>query len=106
MMRALVSIGTNSTRLLILDDGRRVASESRGTRLGSGIGESGTIAPEARRRTLSAVDAYVTIARRCGAEQIDAISTSVLRRARDGDAFGAVVARRVGIAPRILTGAE
>jgi exopolyphosphatase/guanosine-5'-triphosphate,3'-diphosphate pyrophosphatase len=106
VIRAIVSIGTNSTRLLVLDGDRRVAAESRGTRLGTGIGTTGTIDAAARVRTLAAVDDYVAIARQRGSTAIDAVATSALRRASDGSAFGEDVARRVGIAPRVLSGEE
>src|SRR5260370_4750202 len=106
VIRALVSIGTNSTRLLVLDGELRVAGESRGTRIGTGIGATGSIDPTAAQRTLAAVDDYVAIARRRGATVIDTVATSALRRARDGASFGAEVGRRTGIAPRVLSGAE
>jgi exopolyphosphatase/guanosine-5'-triphosphate,3'-diphosphate pyrophosphatase len=105
--RALVSIGTNSTRLLILgENGQRIAAESRGTRLGAGIGISGSIDIVAKIRTLAALDEYADLARTHGVTAIDAIATSVLRRADDGEAFGREVQHRVGIAPRVLTGQE
>ncbi|HEX3466204.1 MAG TPA: hypothetical protein VHS78_19305 [Candidatus Elarobacter sp.] len=106
MIRALVSIGTNSTRLLVLDDDRRLAAESRGTRLGAGIGETGAIEPAARERTLAAIDDYLAQARELGVTAIDAIATSALRRASDGEAFAGEVAARVGVAPRVLVGSE
>ncbi|MEA2719041.1 MAG: exopolyphosphatase / guanosine-5-triphosphate,3-diphosphate pyrophosphatase [Candidatus Eremiobacteraeota bacterium] len=106
VIRALVSIGTNSTRLLVLDGDRRIAAESRGTRIGAGIGETGAIDPAARDRTLAAIDDYVRQARELGATAADAIATSALRRASDGEAFGNEVAKRVGIAPSVLVGAE
>lgn len=106
VIRALISIGTNSTRLLILDDERRIAAESRGTRIGTGIGVTGAIDPGARARTLTAIDDYCAIARDAGTQAIDAVATSALRRASDGGAFGEEVARRVGVAPRVLGGEE
>ena len=106
MVRALVSIGTNSTRLLVLDGEQRLAADSRGTRLGAGIGPSGTIDPAAREGTLAAVDEYVGAARALGVTAVDAIATSGLRRAEDADAFGAEVAVRLGVAPRVLSGEE
>jgi exopolyphosphatase/guanosine-5'-triphosphate,3'-diphosphate pyrophosphatase len=106
MIRALVSIGTNSTRLLVLDGRLRIAAESRGTRLGTGITTNGRLDPAARERTLAALDDYLSLARARGAQQIDAISTSVLRRADDGAAFSDDVARRTGIAPRVLSGVD
>jgi len=106
VIRALVSIGTNSTRLLVLDGDRRLAAESRGTRIGAGIGATGTIDRAARERTLAAVDDYVAQARGLGVTAIDAIATSALRRATDGASFEQDVAARVGIAPRVLGGSE
>lgn len=106
MIRALIAIGTNSTRLLVLDDLRRLAAESRGTRIGQGLGADGMLDPEARKRTLAAIADYVTIARERGAKAIDVVATSALRRAGDAGAFGAEVADLTGIAPRILSGAE
>ena len=106
MVSALVSIGTNSTRLLVLDGDRRIAAESRGTRIGAGIGSTGAIDPAAAERTLAALDDYLATLRSLGATAVDAIATSALRRASDGAAFAAEVAARVGIAPRILSGEE
>jgi exopolyphosphatase/guanosine-5'-triphosphate,3'-diphosphate pyrophosphatase len=106
VIRALFSVGTNSTRLLVLDGDVRVAAESRGTRIGTGIGETGTLDPAARERTVAAIDEYVAIARGSGAIVADAIATSALRRARDSETFAAQVADRVGIALRVLSGAE
>jgi len=106
-IRAIFSIGTNSTRLLALDAaGVRVAAESRGTRIGAGIGAMGTIDAVARARTLEAIDAYVETVRALGDARVDAIATSALRRANDGIAFAADVAARTGVAPRVLSGAE
>ena len=106
MIRALLAIGTNSTRLLVLDGDRRIAAESRGTRIGAGIGPTGAIDPAARERTLAAIDEYLAIARGCAAQTVDAVATSALRRASDGEACGAAVAQRTGVAPRILGGEE
>ncbi len=107
MIRVLFSIGTNSTRLLVLGEGgRRLAAESRGTRIGTGIGTTGTIDPAARERTLAAIDEYVALAHELGVMSADAIATSALRRASDGEPFAGEVAARVGVAPRILSGTE
>jgi exopolyphosphatase/guanosine-5'-triphosphate,3'-diphosphate pyrophosphatase len=106
VLRALFSIGTNSTRLLVLDGRKRIAAESRGTRLGTGIGPTGAIDAAARERTLAAIDEYVAIVRAQGVAAVDAIATSALRRASDGAPFRAEVAARVGVEPRVLGGAE
>src|SRR5579883_2427129 len=62
-MRALISIGTNSTRLLVVDGEEPVLHEARGTRIGEGLRERGPIAGGAAQRTLGAVREFVAIAR-------------------------------------------
>ena len=56
---AIVSIGTNSTRLLLADVEPEVPRveivRSVGTRVGEGLGERGLLADEAMERTLEAV---------------------------------------------------
>jgi exopolyphosphatase/guanosine-5'-triphosphate,3'-diphosphate pyrophosphatase len=110
VIRALFSIGTNSTRLLVLRQTQngvvRLAAESRGTRIGTGVGTTGTLDPAARERTLAAIEEYAQIARSLGVTESDSIATSALRRASDGAAFAEQVAERVGIAPRVLSGEE
>jgi exopolyphosphatase/guanosine-5'-triphosphate,3'-diphosphate pyrophosphatase len=106
VVSALFSIGTNSTRLLALDGDERIAAESRGTRIGAGIAETGALDPAARKRTLAALDEYVAIARDRGVTAADAIATSALRRASDGASFAHDVMERVGVTPRVLSGAE
>ena len=103
--RALISIGTNSTRLLVLDRGTTLAAESRGTRLGTGLQDGGRLDPAARARTLAAIAEYCEIARSHDAT-IACIATSAMRRASDGAAFTADV-RGVTLAePHILSGDE
>jgi exopolyphosphatase/guanosine-5'-triphosphate,3'-diphosphate pyrophosphatase len=103
--RALISIGTNSTRLLVLDRDTTLAVESRGTRLGTGLKTAGRLDPAARARTLAAIADYVEIARLHGAA-IACIATSAMRRASDGADFTADVRALVNTEPRILSGDE
>jgi exopolyphosphatase/guanosine-5'-triphosphate,3'-diphosphate pyrophosphatase len=103
---ALISIGTNSTRLLVLNDrGEIVAIDSRGTRLGTGLAQSGHLDRAACERTLAAVDDYLDVVRELHA-RVACIATSAMRRASDGDAFAAELTARVGFPPRILSGDE
>ncbi len=103
--RALISIGTNSTRLLVLRGASPPTVKSTGTRLGAGIDERGSLDPDARARTLVAIEGYVRIVRESGAA-LDVIATSALRRAEDADAFSVDVQTATGVAPRIITGDE
>jgi exopolyphosphatase / guanosine-5'-triphosphate,3'-diphosphate pyrophosphatase len=103
--RALISIGTNSTRLLVVDGEQTLAAESTGTRLGAGLAERGALDPDAKARTLAAVAAYMSRVRELAAG-VACIATSAMRRASDGAAFAAAVTALVGVPPRILSGDE
>lgn len=104
-LRALVSIGTNSTRVLVVDGDDTVEAASVGTRLGTGIAATGHLDSDAIARTLAAIANYMVTIRARDA-LVDSIATSVMRRASDGEAFAARVGALVGIAPRVLSGDE
>ncbi len=103
--RALISIGTNSTRLLVLNETETLAVESRGTRLGTGLQHAGRLDPDARERTLAAIADYMNGVREHEAA-IACIATSAMRRAADGADFTAAVAALTGVEPHILSGDE
>jgi len=79
---AVISVGTNSCRLLIAVRGadgvlRPDYHETRGTRLGEGVDVMRTLRPDAIDRTIAAVEAYSSLAR--GSDKIFGIGTSALR---------------------------
>ncbi|MGA3037109.1 MAG: hypothetical protein ABSE64_06445 [Vulcanimicrobiaceae bacterium] len=107
-LHAVISIGTNSTRLLIVResvDGRLepVVHHSIGTRLGAKLMEAGPLDPEARDRTLGVIEDYAREVQSHGADAA-AIATSAMRRASDGSEFAQEVERRVGARLEILSG--
>ncbi|NNM98697.1 MAG: hypothetical protein HKL91_02725 [Candidatus Eremiobacteraeota bacterium] len=106
---AVISIGTNSTRVLLADahDGRpHVAVErSIGTRLGEGVGESGMLGEEPMERTLEAVRVHAGSVRGHYL-RLYAIATSAVRRATNRDAFSRAVERITGVPLRVLSGEE
>jgi exopolyphosphatase/guanosine-5'-triphosphate,3'-diphosphate pyrophosphatase len=104
-VRALISIGTNSTRLLVVDGEEPVLHEVRGTRIGAGVHERGPIDPAAARRTLDAVADFAGIARAHHAS-IAGIATSALRRADDAAQFCDRFAQLAGAPLAILSGDE
>ncbi len=103
--RGLISIGTNSTRLLILAGERTVTAASTGTRLGRGLGSDGMLDPAARAATLAVIRSYAAEMAASGA-CVDVIATSALRRASDAADFGAAVEAITGVAPRVISGDE
>jgi exopolyphosphatase/guanosine-5'-triphosphate,3'-diphosphate pyrophosphatase len=107
---AIVDVGTNSTRLLIADvaDGRvdKVERLSRVTRLGRGVDLSGQLSNEAVETTCDAIADYVSIYGEAGVEAVDAIATSAVRDADNGDAFIAELRERFALSARVLDGEE
>jgi exopolyphosphatase/guanosine-5'-triphosphate,3'-diphosphate pyrophosphatase len=105
----VLSIGTNSTRMLLADMGPQIphieAAETIGTRIGEGLGTEGELRSDAMARTLDALrDLRERLEGRY--EYLTCIATSALRRARNGDAFAASVAELTGAPLRVLTGEE
>lgn len=109
-LRAVISIGTNSTRLLVADlrggeTPRIVLARSIGTRIGAGLGDTGHLSDEAMRRTLGAVTEHGAAARKKTLD-LSAISTSALRRAQNGSEFAERVRAVCGVPLRILRSEE
>lgn len=107
---AVVDIGSNSTRLLVADvePGRvaEVERESRVTRLARGVDLSGQLAGEAIEAACEAIADYVAICRERGVERFDAIATSAVRDASNGEAFVAELRERFALSARVLDGEE
>src|SRR5262245_29246848 len=107
---AVIDIGTNSTRLFVADvaDGRvnRVERQSRVTRLGRGVDLSGQLSSEAIEATCEVIADYVEICEAAGVAETDAIATSAVRDAENGDAFVAELRERFALSARVLDGEE
>jgi len=108
--RAVISLGTNTTRLLVVierEDGRveQIEHGAIGTRLGEGLSDSGLLAEAAMERTLAAVRRFAERVRVHRAEPF-AIATSAMRRAQNADRFAKRVERTAGASLRILAGEE
>jgi len=107
---AVIDVGTNSARLLIADvDGGRVAPLERRstvTRLGRGVDLSGRLAAEAIEDACAAIGEYVEAIGELDVEAVDAIATSAVRDAENGDAFIAELRERFALSARVLDGSE
>ena len=107
---AVIDIGTNSTRLLVagVEDGRVVEIDrrTRVTRLGRGVDLSGTLATEAIEAVCDVLSEYVAACEQLGATNVDAIATSAVRDASNGDAFVAELRERFALDARILDGEQ
>jgi exopolyphosphatase / guanosine-5'-triphosphate,3'-diphosphate pyrophosphatase len=106
---AVISIGTNSTRLLLADvafeNPRIEVMRSTGTRIGEALGERGRLGDEPMQRTL---DAIAQLARTVRGHYVRlfAVATSALRRAENADEFAARVQEMLGVPLRVLSGEE
>jgi exopolyphosphatase/guanosine-5'-triphosphate,3'-diphosphate pyrophosphatase len=111
MRTAVVDIGTNSTRLLIVDtDDERVTGElerrSIVTRLGKGVDADGSLNDEAMGRVYSTLEDYRELIDRHDVDRAVAVLTSAVRDAANGQEFADTVKERFGLEPHILSGDE
>jgi hypothetical protein len=106
---AAVDQGTNSIRLLVAEpDGRggfeELARDMVITRLGQGVDETRTIAPEALERTASVLGRYARRARALHAERIRVAATAAVRDASNRAGFEAAVREVAGTELEVVTG--
>ncbi len=107
MPRAAVDVGTNSVRLLVLDDdGAPLAREVTITRLGQGVDSSGVLAEAALSRTLDAIGSYRTVWESHGSRPPRIAATSAVRDAANRDAFFDGVREVAGVDAEVLSGDE
>ena len=105
----MLSVGTNSTRMLLADMRSEIPhvelARTVGTRVGEGLGEGGNLGEEPMARTVGVLREYAKGARhRCMAMFV--VATSALRRAQNASEFAERVRVATGEPLRILTGEE
>lgn len=109
MRRAVVDIGSNSTRLLIaeVDHGRigdLLGRRTEITRLGAGVDADGRLSEEAMGRVYAVLDDYAKLIERHHTDDAVAVLTSAVRDAANGQEFADSVRSRWGIEPHVLSG--
>ncbi|MCE7974759.1 MAG: Ppx/GppA family phosphatase, partial [Leptolyngbya sp. PLA1] len=105
---AVIDIGSNSIRLLVVDraggEGWRVLGEERAmTRLAQGLAATNQISAEAMARSVEAVGRFKAAAEKLGAATIGAFATAAVRDADNGRDFLSLVHDRTGISPEIVS---
>ena len=108
---AAIDIGSNSVRQIVADvtsaGGIQVVDEMKAApRLAAGLVESGQLAEPSMAGAVEAIGRMATLARQLGAERIEAVATSAVRDAANGDDFLARVLRETGLRVRVLDGEE
>ena len=108
---AAIDVGTNSVLLLVAErqaDGRFTAVEERSeiTRLGKGVDQTKSLAPDALETTLKVLERFAQEARELGAQAIVATATSAARDATNGKVFLDGARARAGLDVEIISGEE
>ena len=107
---AVIDLGSNSLRLLIARVEKNTIlperRELRETRLGQGLKPGGVFYPEARERTLAALQELFAVAREAGVTDGLVVATSAVREAADGHHFLDELGRWSPFPPRLLTPLE
>ena len=108
--RAVIDVGTNSTKLLVGDvDGGRVVpvfETSRQTRLGEGFYETHHLQPEPISRTAMAIAELAAMARELGVQSIRVVATSAAREANNSEALLTAVQQTAGLHVEVISGAR
>ena len=107
MSVAALDLGTNSTRLLIVDDaGRELARASTVTRLGAGVDKSRVLTADGIARTTDCLRAYRLLLDEHGVSRMRAVTTSAARDAGNRDELFEAAAAALGFPVDLLSGAE
>ena len=108
--RAVIDVGTNSTKLLVADiagrDIRPLLEESKQTRLGRGFYEMRRLQPEAVERTADAVARFAATARQWRAESVRVVATSAARDAVNARDLIAAIEQASGLRAEIISGEQ
>ncbi len=108
---AAIDIGSNSIRCIVVEvDDKgvfKVLTDEKATvRLGEGIARDNAISPVAWQRALDALAQMKKVADGYGVMGIEAVATSAVRRALNGNDFVKTVADTVGLEIAIISGEE
>lgn len=108
---AAIDIGTNSIRCIVVEMDRqgkfRILDDEKATvRLGEGIARENAISAAAWQRAMDALVLMKKIVDGYGVIGVEAVATSAVRRAVNGDAFVKAVADAIGLEISIISGEE
>ncbi len=103
---AAIDCGTNSTRLLISENGRTLDRRMMFTRLGEGVDKTGLLDPAAIERALSVLRVYRGAMDAHGVTKVRIAATSAARDASNRDDFFGPAHEIIGAEPELLSGDE
>jgi len=101
---AVIDIGSNSVRLMMMADGKVLYKRLNTTRLGEGIAHKPVLKSEAIERTAQAVCQYYHQAKSEGVQTIAAYATAAVRSAENGQAFTSRVQELCSLQVDVIAG--
>ena len=87
MKYAVIDVGSNSVRLMLVANGKVLYKRLSTTRLGEGLASAPILLSLAIERTARAVADFYEVAKSEGAERVYAFATAAVRTAQNGEAF-------------------
>src|SRR5918994_5262238 len=109
---AVIDIGSNLWRLFVFgyEPGTpwwSLVDEIReAVRVAAGVGETGALRPERVELALHTAAVFSAFCRATEVDQVEAVATSAIRDASNGDELLADIERTTGLQPRVISGEE
>jgi exopolyphosphatase / guanosine-5'-triphosphate,3'-diphosphate pyrophosphatase len=109
---AVADMGSNSWRLVVYgyEPGTpwwSLVDEIReAVRVGAGMGEEGALRPDRIDRAIHTAAVFASFCRASEIDQVQAVATSAIRDASNGDELLAAIRARTGLDPRVISGRE
>ncbi len=103
---AVVDVGSNSVRLMLVADGKVLYKALNTTRLGEGLAERPLLKAEAIKRSAQAVASFYEQAKNEGAEHVSVFATAAVRTAENRQEFLDAVRSLCGLAVEVISGEE
>jgi exopolyphosphatase/guanosine-5'-triphosphate,3'-diphosphate pyrophosphatase len=109
---AVIDMGSNSWRLVVFgyEPGTpwwSLVDEIReAVRIAAGVGETGALRPERVELALHTAAVFSAFCRATEVGQVEAVATSAIRDASNGDELLAEIERSTGLRPRVISGEE
>ena len=110
MKLASIDIGTNSTRLLIVDyhdaEFRPLVRKMEITRVGMNLEKTGKISTSSAEKTLKVLSSYQKLIRKEGVNKYKAVGTSAIRQASNSNWFLSYIYKNLGMTVEVIKGKE
>ena len=103
---AVIDVGSNSVRLMLVADGKVLYKRLNTTRLGEGLAQSPYLNAQAIQRTVEAIASFSQQAKTDGAEDILVFATAATRSAKNKEVFLEEVKASCGLAIDVIAGEE